>query len=282
PYDTIIHPGGGGANPVDSASLIGVHEFVFSKKCAQPGCHDGSFEPDYRTVQSTYNTLVYHDVVKNNAQGSFKYRVVPFDTARSWLHERLTTHDAVLGRMPLYDTLADWQLQLVERWIMDGARDMFGNTPARPNFQPATLGIAAYLPDAGNYRVDTIRGRFFEPFYVPKNTSLALWFGLYDDKTVPPLFTVNQVKFSTDMYDFSGAVTYPLVVETSPKNHPGFDGKMYPFFHHITINTAQWSPGTIVYMRIYVKDPDHAQATEIPSGSSQFPLLTYFSFIIGE
>src|SRR5688572_4080833 len=105
PYDSIDY-GTGGSNPViiDSSSFLGIHTFILSKKCAVPACHGGSFEPDYRTIESSYNTLVYHPVVKNNATNDFTYRVVPFDTGASWLHERITTTDPVLGRMPLYDT----------------------------------------------------------------------------------------------------------------------------------------------------------------------------------
>ncbi len=111
PYDTLQYPENKVPEiAVDSNSFLGIHKYILSKKCAVPACHDGSFEPDYRTVQSAYNTLVYAGVVKNDSAKSFEYRVVPGDTAHSWLHERITTTDAVLGRMPLYDTLFPYQV----------------------------------------------------------------------------------------------------------------------------------------------------------------------------
>lgn len=266
---------------IDSGSFVGLHEFIFSKKCAQPACHDGTFEPDFRTLQSTYNTLIFHPVVKNNSTKSFTYRVKPGDVSNSWLHERITTNDKVLGKMPLYDTLLPRQIELITNWIKNGAKDMFGNTPSLPNPEPSTFGIVAYEPDNGNYRVDTIRGRYYEPFEVPKNTNLDIWFGLYDDKTYPFLFGVDQVKFSTNPFDFSSATTKTMKIETTPKYAPGFDKKSYPYFLHSIINTNLFKPGETIYMRVYVKDEDHTYATEIPKAGSDYAIISYFSFKIG-
>ena len=43
---------------VDSSTFLGLHTYIFSKACNQPGCHDGTFEPEFPTVQSAYNYLV--------------------------------------------------------------------------------------------------------------------------------------------------------------------------------------------------------------------------------
>ncbi|MBK7268515.1 MAG: hypothetical protein IPI07_03030, partial [Flavobacteriales bacterium] len=32
------------------------------------GCHDGTFEPEFRTIASAYNSLVYHPVIANDAR----------------------------------------------------------------------------------------------------------------------------------------------------------------------------------------------------------------------
>jgi hypothetical protein len=283
PYDTVKRPDDSKLHyVVDSSSIMGVHALVFSKKCAVPACHDGSFEPDYRTIASAYTTIVYAPSIKNDAKKTFTYRVVPFDTAKSWLHYRITTNDKVLGRMPLYDTLAKWQISLITKWILNGARDIFGNTPGLPNAEPAMLGIVAFLPDLKNYRVDTIRGKsVIYPFLIPKNTKADIWFGLYDDKNLPTQFTVNQVKFSTDAVNFSNPVTMNLTVDNAPSSFPGFDKKPYPFYDHVQINTSTFKPGDLVFMRVYVKDADHANATEIPKASANFALQSYFSFYVG-
>ena len=55
---------------LSSASFVNLHKELFSPSCNVLGCHDGSFEPDFRTVQSSYNTLVYHTILKNNLDES--------------------------------------------------------------------------------------------------------------------------------------------------------------------------------------------------------------------
>ena len=50
---------------VSATSFVKLHRDVLGPSCNVMGCHDGSFEPDFRTVQSSYNTLVYHPILKN-------------------------------------------------------------------------------------------------------------------------------------------------------------------------------------------------------------------------
>src|SRR3982750_3430964 len=52
------------ATAPDPNSIQGLHKNIFFPRCAKSGCHDGTFEPDYRTVMSTYSTLVYAPVIK--------------------------------------------------------------------------------------------------------------------------------------------------------------------------------------------------------------------------
>ena len=57
------------SDPVDSIGLdnfAGLQRDIFKKTCSNSGCHDGTFEPDFRTLESSYNTLVYQPVIKNN------------------------------------------------------------------------------------------------------------------------------------------------------------------------------------------------------------------------
>ena len=55
-----------------------------------------------------------------------------------------------------------------------------------------------------------------------------------------------------------------------------------PYYHHFTINTADFDPGSYYFMRFYVDDGDHPEPTEIPNTGSPSYLLTYFSFYIQE
>ena len=83
PFDNITY----GTLPVeetpDPNSLVGIHSNILHPKCAVPGCHDGNFEPDFRTPQSSFATLVYHPIVKNNIAETFSTRVIPYNPTQS-------------------------------------------------------------------------------------------------------------------------------------------------------------------------------------------------------
>ncbi|MEO1451605.1 MAG: hypothetical protein AAFV07_18895, partial [Bacteroidota bacterium] len=82
--------------------FAGLHATIFAPTCANSGCHDGTFEPDFRTIESSYNTLVYHPIIKNDPQGQYTYRVKPGSAEQSVLWNRLTTDiDGQSGIMPL-------------------------------------------------------------------------------------------------------------------------------------------------------------------------------------
>ncbi|MEP7128967.1 MAG: hypothetical protein ABI729_08870 [Chitinophagales bacterium] len=266
--------------PPDSASFAGIHQYIFSVKCAVNGCHDGTFEPDLRTIQSAYNTLVLAPVLKYTDDSLFTYRVVPGDTTLSWLWYRLNTTDATLGRMPLYDTLFPAQREKISQWILDGAPDLFGNSPSIPTYQPTLYGIVAYLPDQNDYRVDTLRGGITtNPFMVTQNTNLKIWIGIYDDITLPFQFTFNKVKFSTDPFDWDDALEVQLQSQLLPHIEQLFAIDL-PFYLYCTVNTSAFELNDIVYIRAYVQDEDHATPTEIPEDGSQIYIQTYCSFVV--
>lgn len=286
PYDTISKDENGSSNDsLDKFSLTGIHKNIFSTKCALSGCHDGSFEPDYRTIQSTYSTLVYHPIIKNNLAGDFEYRVIPLDTANSLLYERITNCCFVNqnDRMP-QDATANNQLpqddiDAIASWIMSGAKDIFGNTPVIANPQPATFGIVAFLGDTTGLRVDTIRSNEVYPFEVPADTIIDIWFGLYDDITPAPSFSYKKIKFTTSPLGFQTASEFDLILETTPIIATSFSGNL-PYYYHYKINTTLYNINDIVYMRIYVQDASHSSPTEIPNDGSQYFLQSYFSFTI--
>ena len=120
---------------IDPASIAGLHANIFSKTCANSGCHDGNFEPDFRTIESSYNTLVGAPIIKNDPQGSFEFRVVKGEVSASQLVARLEYDiDGNSGIMPLViDPGNDWEaqkatyIQNVKDWIAGGAKDVFGN-----------------------------------------------------------------------------------------------------------------------------------------------------------
>lgn len=115
-----------------------MHQQVLSPECAVSGCHDGHFEPDFRTLSSTFFTTVYHPVTKNNAESEFTYRVVPGDTAASVLHERLTNccfinENDRMPQLEIGEPLPDSLIAHISRWILAGAPDILGKIAPEPD-----------------------------------------------------------------------------------------------------------------------------------------------------
>lgn len=268
----------------DSSSLVGLHKYIFSQSCAVPGCHDGAFEPDFRTVQSTYSTMVFQPVIKNTQDGRFDVRVKPFSVAESWLHNRVTTDDQVLGRMPLYDNpLTPGQVKSIENWINAGAPDMFGHVSALPNTQPQFLGVAAFIPFGPiEYRVDTTRDDVFAPFGTLNNTTLSIWIRVEDDSTDTRDLLVNEVLFSDDPSDFSNARTVKATYQPTPKIVPDFygQGQDADFHWKVDINTGTLPSNAITYMRYRVEDGSHTETFEFPTADQGIGWQFYMSFFV--
>ena len=121
---------GGSTGALVYAGLPGLQDALFAPTCANSGCHDGTFEPDFRTLGSTHATLVDQALTKRDPDGHYVARVVPGDTARSGLLLRLTRDiDGRSGVMPLalepdsrYEAQRDTLLGHVRRWIAEGAK----------------------------------------------------------------------------------------------------------------------------------------------------------------
>ena len=257
--------------PPDPNTIVGIHKNILSVKCANPSCHDGSFEPDYRTVQSAYSTLVYHKVKKNTPDTAFTFRVIPYDTAQSWLHERLVTTDLNLGRMPLYSQpLSAQEMGNINTWIMNGAKDMFGNPAVLPNTKPTIVGYVA--TDSLYQRIDSIRdgGVFYNSFIVKPGSKFKVIMVVEDDSTQVKDMLVNKLKLSYDKDDFSAAITYNAYFLSI------FNFNIWM----IDINSSIFPTGSILYMRYYINDGDHTADTEFPVQQSVTPYKTYYSFIV--
>ncbi|MBR9922733.1 MAG: hypothetical protein GYB31_18030 [Bacteroidetes bacterium] len=279
---------------IDSNTFLGLHHYIFSKACNQPGCHDGTFEPEFRTVQSAYNSLVYHPIIKNYETDPLPWRVTPEEPENSMMWHRLTMHNPPnFEQMPSSGIpLGQAELDRIEDWIESGAPDIYGNLPMLSSLQPTSYGLAAYLPGLNDYRVDTIRGGiFYNPFATLAEEDLELWF-LYTDVT-PAGDTIfgnqlsyNKIQFSEDAYDFSNAIELDLQLEAFPNLVPSVfsqpAGFPLPYYHTITVNPASlgFEAGDIIYMRTYVQDSDHDEPTEIPTSSNEYYILSYFACVL--
>lgn len=268
PFGNNAQNGGENPDPEPSpTSIQGLHKNIFQPRCANPTCHDGSFEPDFRTVESTWNTLVYQKVIKNDGNNSFTYRVKPGDTDMSWLIERLTTDDMILGRMPLYASpLDENQLNQIKSWISDGAKNSEGISPSFPNLTPEVLGFLAH--DQNNNRLDSIRtGGFTSPFILPAGTFTRMLFLVRDDVTSTQELQNQKVKFSYLKDDFSQAI------EMTPSWFLGEWMSLY-------FQDSLFVPGQRVYFRYYTQDSHHTEITEYPTTGTVWYMKDYYSFII--
>jgi len=281
PYDLIDY--GNQTDPVDTlsaTSITGLHRNVFLPKCAVPGCHDGNFEPDFRSVQSSYSTLVYSEITKNNANSDFTFRVIPGDTAMSVLHERITNCCFVNqdDRMPqdnIGTGLPQSDINNISSWILDGAKAPDGSTAQRPDLQPV-LALYGAINTTFDFEFSSVNNRIdsiiFNPFKLSADVE-SFYFVAFveDDITSIEDLLVNQLKISTEKDDFTNAQTFNAIFFTAPNQDPVW---------LVTVNTANFVEGETYYMRYYVNDGNHSENAEFPMNSSIDPYKTYWSFIV--
>jgi len=285
PYDQVDYETP--PTPVDTLnpiSLAAIHRDILHPRCAVPGCHDGNFEPDFRTPQSSYSTLVYAPIIKNNADSTFDFRVVPYNKDMSVLHERITNccFANQNDRMPQDNIgvpLEDALVQRISGWIMDGARDMMGTVGTYPNQAPNIgfylaidqLGINFTIFSGTENRVDQV---FYNPFIMAANTNMVIGIDVQDDSTAVSQLQFNKLRMSYDPDDFSpsapGYREYTTTFFSSP-----FGPEQ---FWIANVNTGQFQPGNVVYMRYYVSDGD--ATTEMPRDEMPLQYKTYWSFYI--
>lgn len=251
----------------DPNSIVGLHKNIFSPRCAVPSCHGGTFEPDFRTVESSYFTLVYQPVVKNTINEKYTYRVVPRDTNNSWLYHRVTKHDSLIPRMPIYlEALSNDDILHIKTWILNGAPDARGVLPTLANLPPKVEGYYAY--NSSFVRIDNLRASWSESFPAPSGQQINFWVFVDDAETEDKKLLLNQMKFSLDPNDFSNAATATATWVNGPICWGWVVG----------IHTGQFPAGSKVYMRYYIKDPISNQIVEMPRNTSYSYYKTNFSF----
>lgn len=263
-----------------------LHQKIFRPVCANSGCHDGTFEPEYRTISSTYNSLVYQPAISNDSAYTYTYRVLPGDADHSLLYARLTINiPNTSGIMPLeVDGESDWfanetlYIQKIHDWIEGGALDMFGNAPSLGNLEPQVSGFLAFPP--GNTTTPYPRGTDpgVQPIEVPA-AGVDLWFEFDDDSTAAASLAYNKIKVSTSQFDFDAAPEQDLVI-SGPILALNFSNTAGSFTHKASVDLSGYAVGSYLFVRAYVNDGDHAANTEIPSDGTGEPMLSYFTLLI--
>lgn len=288
PFDSIVFPDPPvQAPPPDSASITGLHQYIFSQSCAVPGCHDGHFEPDFRTVQSSFNSLVFQPVIKNTQDKAFEWRVLPGNAEESWLYNRVTTDDQRLGRMPLYDNpLSSGQIEAIRSWIEGGAKDIFGNASTFPNTQPQITSLAAFLDFNGfSVRVDTIRnGNPSNPFGTLANRDMTIYIGVRDDSTAISDLQNMKLRFADDWDDFSNATNLALSYSPTPFVVPDYygPGQSESFYWKVTFNTGQFPVNAITFFRLNANDGAHVEDYEFPDDPHPIEFKLFLSFFVSQ
>lgn len=276
PYDSIDRSNEtGNTTTLDPNSIQGIHKNILLPRCANPGCHDGTFEPDFRTVESSYSTLVYHSVnmVTLDSAKIFSYRVIPHNTDDSWLIERLTTPTS--DYMPSNSVrLTTDEINHFKTWINNGCPDINGNVPTKPDLQPNVVGYVAV--DSVYSRIDTNRlnGVFINPFIVRQGVNMILAFVALDtaDGTSavdPSLFTVKQIQCTTVKDDYSSAQTFNAYFYLA-------SAKAWL----VNVPTSSWTSGTTVYFRVVVNDGNHTANSVFPRFESIDYYKTLYAFYI--
>ena len=271
---------------IDPVTIQGLYKNIFKPTCANSGCHDGTFEPDFRTIESSYNSLVYHDIIKNYLSSPLTYRVKPGDANNSIIIKRLTEDiDGVSGIMPLVvDPQSDWNskrstyIANITTWINNGAKDVLGQAPNSLNLVPQMSG---FFVAAMGGSTSVSRNTNGVCVVSSSTNNIDLYFGFEDDHTSPASFTVNEITLSLSANNFSTALPAALSI-VSPISETGFSGSPVNYTHKYTITNLRtlYPTGTQVFVRVKVKD-DVNPAVTIPSNETLPHIIQYFSFIVG-
>lgn len=283
PYAAIPRPSSAynpTADDLPVGSFAWLHGKVFLPTCANSGCHDGTFEPEFRTVAGAYNSLVNHPVIANDPQNSFTYRVKPGNVGASFLHTRMTTFvPNTSGIMPLnLEPDSDfpekrWMyIAKIEEWIQAGAPDMFG-TPAPPadvNAPPSVFGIALF--PAGNTTAPYTR-QLNSPygigsFLVPPGL-VDVWIMALDDNAGVSNFSGITLKAATGLTSFDQVSAVPFSLNP-PITALLIDNSPAQFFYKATLDLSAYPSGQILFLRTYVDDGVQPSPVEIPAEAAQF------------
>ncbi len=267
---TIINP--------EPNSIAGIYQNILKPTCANSGCHDGTFEPDYRTLNSAYNTLVYQVPIKND--GNYSFRVEPYNAQGSVLMARL--RNLITPSMPIQiEPNSDWPqkkdqyINNILTWINNGAPDIMGNVRQITHPAPELIG-------AGAAEADQWMSRSGEtgPLVMPGSaTNIRLYFAFRHDELMPDQLQYNRISFSDNANAFGGATQNVLQLLPTPRMERGFYGNVVAYTHYIDIDPAaefdagqeQW------YFRVYVQDQQNP-VTEIPTDNGIYYIKSYMSF----
>ena len=286
PYDSWATTTRGAVSPdltIDPNTIQGLHKNIFKPTCANSGCHDGNFEPDFRSIESSYNSLINRIVTNPDPQRSdIEKRVVPGDPATSMILHRINTFiPGSQGQMPLgVDPGSDWPakklqyIQNINQWIKDGAKDQFGKSASNSDFKPQLAGMIVFangssipLPHMANVPVDV----------PPGTSSIKIMVAYTDDKTAINSFGSTTLNYSLNPNSYSGT-EQSMTTESSAYNTKGVLGTNVDYWHSINlqVNTLGIMPNDVIWLRTNTTDNVNP-AVYIPESTTSFKIKKYFA-----
>ena len=285
PYDLVppvVETEGLSVAPLPSGNFAWLHQQVFAPTCANSGCHDGTFEPDFRTVGSSWNTLVNHPTIANDVDFSFNRRVVPGNVEASFLFERLTVNiPNTSGMMPLevdeesdYDERRDEYLDAIAAWIQSGAPDINGNmAPAEgASLPPQIHGFAAFPPNALNGVYQRADGPGIQPVLV-EAAAIQVFAAVTDDQLSAAALDCSW-SLGNDAADADDAPpggdfgTAPFTFDAAT-----FSGSTETYGLHAIVDLTGLAPGTELTLQIRAHDGDAESRSPLPESPEYIQLL---------
>jgi len=264
-------------NTYDPYSIFGLHKDIFLPTCANSGCHDGTFEPDFRTVESSYYSLVWQSPIKNDTNYSYQYRVDPGNSTKSMLLHRLTVDlNGNSGIMPLgleqdsdYPEKKDEYINRIETWVNNGAPDFYGNKPQSANFPPVVNGVAVFQNGSMKNRIG-----IYEAVNVNLGSNVQMWFSFTDDKMDARSFTNATYNVSTrpDSFDLNSE---KALILGSKQTLNGLFGAQVEYDWYADIDVSQAKELDVYYVRVTLNDGD--ETVQIPNEFSMFQIKKYFA-----
>ena len=271
---------------LDTNGITLIHKDILQPKCSTPGCHDGSFEPDFRTVMSSYATLVYHPILKNSIDSLYKYRVVPYDTNSSVLQKRLNLQNFANtnDRMPqdnIGTGLPQKDLDRISKWIENGAKDFQGNVASMPNTDPFLQSF--WMIDGLGYpnipkpylvlsnKANRINQKWSSPAILDTGLTCYIIPSISDDSTALADMGKVELELSYIKDDFSNPF------KSFPASYT--PGASESWNNLLTIDNT-YLTDTIIYMRYVLNDGDQNIDSYFPNKDSPEWYKTNWSLYI--
>ena len=262
---------------IDPTSIAGLYQNIFGPTCANVGCHDGTFEPDFRTIESSYHSLVYQTPIKND--GSLTYRVDPGNPNQSALLNRIA--GAIPPQMPIeIEPDSEWATksaeftQNIRTWIQNGALDLSGNEPQSDYIVPSLLGVVAKLDGELLFRLNG-----FGPLLIPDSLSTVEMYFAFDPFNDPESFITNELTLGYGIDEFTEDISMTMEILDNPIGEYGLYGEAIFFTHKVELDFENLGlTDDHVFMRVKVQESSRP-VIEIPTNEGLYYIKEYMSFI---